>query len=256
MRLLKSTFVVCSILLLFTLPAVGQTVDEIVQKNLEAKGGEQAWKDLQSARMTGTMQMGAQGQTMEAPFQIEWQRPDKVRLEFTMQGMTAIQAFDGETGWAIMPFMGKTEPEEMAEDQLKDMKDQAEFDGMLVDWKEKGHQVEYLGEEEVDGTPAYKLRVTKANGDVVDLYLDKDYYVEFKSETTREIQGNEMQISTVMGDYKEVGGLMFAHSMEASMGGGPAMQVITIDNVELGVDFPDDYFAMPEVEAAEAESEG
>jgi len=192
--------------------------------------------------------------TLEVPFTAEFKRPNKVRIEFTMQGMTAVQAYDGEVGWAIMPFLGKTEPEEMAEDQLKDIKDQADFDGVLVNYEEKGHTVELEGTEDVDGTPAYKLQVTKANGDIVNLYLDQEYYIEFKAETTREVQGAEVEISTVFGDYKEVDGLLFAHSMEMSFAGNPAQQVITIDNMELNVEIDDGRFTMPEPKASEEEA--
>ena len=176
---------------------------------------------------------GAAG-AMEMPFTVEFKKPNMIRLEFTMQGMTAVQAFDGEIGWAILPFLGKTEAEEMAEDQVKQLKDQADFEGVLVNYKEKGHTVELVGQEEVDGTPAYKLKVTRADGDVDYLYLDEEYFVEFKIEATREVQGNEVTISTVLGDYKEVDGLLFAHSMEMAFGGGEAQQVITIETIELG----------------------
>ena len=188
------------------------------------------------------------------PFTAEFKRPSKVRIEFTMQGMTAVQAYDGEVGWSVMPFLGKTEPEEMAEDQLKDIKEQADFDGLLVNYEEKGHTVELVGTEEVDGTPAIKLTVTKANGDVVNLYLDEEYYIEFKAETTREVQGAEVKISTVFGDYKEVEGLLFAHSMEISFEGNPAGQVITMDTIELNVEIDDDRFTMPEPKATEDEA--
>lgn len=232
--------------------AADMTVEEIVAANLEARGGKDAWVAMESGRMKGTMRMGggAAG-AIEMPFVVEFKKPDMIRLEFTMQGMTAVQAFDGTTGWAILPFLGKTEPEEMAEDQVKQLKDQADFEGVLVNYEEKGHSVELLGKEEVDGTPAYKLKVTKANGDVDTLYLDEEYFVEFKTESTREVQGTEVTVATVIGDYKEVDGLLFPHSMEMAFGGGEAQQVITIESIELGVDLPDERFAMP----AKAEAE-
>ncbi len=245
------SWLLCAVLAL-SAPGAAQTVDEIVQKNLEAKGGEEAWMAVETARIGGTMRMGGSAAgAVEAPFTIEFKRPDKVRVEFTMQGMTAVQAFDGSVGWSVMPFLGKTEPEEMAEDQLKQIKDQAELEGPLVNYKAKGHEVELLGEEDVDGTPAYKLKVTKANGDVDYLFLDAEYFVEFKTEAVRELQGNEVEISTVIGDYKEVDGLLFPHSMEIAYGGGPANQVLTITDVELGVDIPESRFAMPEVVAGD-----
>ena len=105
-----------------------------------------------------------------------------------------------------------------------------------------------LGKEEVEGTEAWALKVTKASGDEVTLYLDAEYYIEFKSKEKREVQGNEIEFETVIGDYKEVDGLLFAHSMEIAMGGTPAAQVITIEQIELGVEIADDRFTMPEVE--------
>jgi outer membrane lipoprotein-sorting protein len=242
----RTTFAVLCGLMVLTGVAAAQTVDEIVAANLEAKGGEEAWMAVESGRMTGTMRMGggAAG-ALDMPFVVEFKKPNKIRLEFTMQGMTGIQAFDGEVGWTVMPFMGKTEPEEMAEDQVKQLKDQADFEGVLVNYKEKGYTVELVGKEEVDGTPAFKLKVTRADGDVDYLYLDQEYFVEFKTEATREVQGNEVTVETVLGDYKEVDGLLFAHSMEMSFGGGDAQQVITINSIELGVDLPDERFAMP-----------
>ncbi len=252
---MKKFLILCAVAVLAAIPIFADdlTVEEIVANNLEAKGGEDGWKALETGRMTGSMLMGggAAG-ALEMPFTVEFKKPHRIRLEFTMQGMTAIQAFDGEIGWAILPFLGKTEPEEMAEDQVKQLKDQADFEGVLVDYKEKGHTVELMGQEEVDGTPAYKLKVTRADGDVDIIYLDEEYFVEFKMESNREVQGSEVTVSTVLGDYKEVDGLLFAHSMEMAFGGGEAQQVITIEKIELGIDLPDERFAMPEKAEAEA----
>ena len=255
MRSLVTTMILCGLVLMSGV-AAAETVEEIVAANLEAKGGEEAWMAVETGKMSGTMRMGggAAG-AMEMPFTVEFKKPHNIRLEFTMQGMTAVQAFDGETGWAILPFLGKTEPEEMAEDQVKQLKDQADFEGVLVNYKEKGHTVEFVGQEEVDGTPAFKLKVTRADGDVDFLYLDEEYFVEFKMESTREVQGNEVTVATVLGDYKEVDGLLFAHSMEMAFGGGEAQQVITIEKIELGIDLPDDRFAMPAKTEAEPTAE-
>jgi outer membrane lipoprotein-sorting protein len=165
-------FVLCGVLALAGL-ASAETLEEILAKNLEVRGGKDAILAVQTTRSTGTMRMGGSAAgALEVPFTAEFKRPNKVRIEFTMQGMTAVQAYDGEVGWSIMPFLGKTEAEEMAEDQLKDIKEQADFDGVLVNYEEKGHAVELMGTEEVDGTPAYKVKVTKANGDVVNLFLE------------------------------------------------------------------------------------
>lgn len=220
-----------------------QTADEVIAKYLEARGGKEKIAAVQSARFTGRMQMG---QGLEAPVILSWKRPSMVRMEFTMQGMTGIQAYDGTTGWMVMPFLGKKDPEKMSEDDTKDFSEMADFfEGDLLDYQKKGHTVELLGKEPIEGTDAWKLKVTKKNGDVSTVYLDADAYLEIKSEGKRKVRGQEIEVESTPGDYKEVEGLMFAHSYEQKQKGAPAGQVITIDKIELGAEIPASDFAMP-----------
>jgi outer membrane lipoprotein-sorting protein len=235
-----------------SLAAEELTADQLIAKVLEARGGVDTWKAIKTARMTGKMMMGP----MEAPIVVEFKRPQNMRVEFTLQGMTGVQAYDGETAWMVMPFMGKTEPEKMPAEQVKMIKEQADFDGPLMDYAEKGHTVELLGVEDVEGTEAYKLKVTKKDGDVDVIYIDAEYYMPFKSESKRTIQGQEMEVSTVIGDYKEVGSVIMPHSLEVNTPGGMGGQVLTFDKIELDVDLPADRFAMPEpAPTEEAEEE-
>src|SRR5437868_4276754 len=118
------------------LPAFAQTADELIEKNVKAHGGAEKMKAMKSVRMTGSMHMGP----IEAPFTISKVRPENVRIEFSVQGMTGMQAYDGKTGWAVMPFMGKKDPEKMASDDLDQIKEEADFDGPMVDYKAKGNK--------------------------------------------------------------------------------------------------------------------
>jgi outer membrane lipoprotein-sorting protein len=223
--------------------AWGQSVDEIIAKNIEAKGGLEKLKAVKTMRISGKMMMGP---GMEAPMVIETARPNKMRVEFTFQGMTGIQAYDGTTGWMVMPFMGKKDPEAMSGDDLKQAEDQADIDGPLVDYKEKGNQVEYQGKSEIEGTPVHKLKVTKKNGDVATLYLDADSFLEIKAEGKTKIRGQEIEGETTFGDYKEVGGMVFAHSIQSKMKGGPGPgQTITFEKIEINPDIPASRFEMP-----------
>lgn len=233
--------------------AVAKDLDEVLSCNYETLGGYDNLKAVESARYKGTMTMGP----MQAPFTIEFLRPNQVRMEFEVQGMTGIQAYDGETGWAVMPFLGKTTAEEMADDQLKSIKEMAEMDGPLVDWKEKGHAVELKGVEEVEGTEAYAVEVTRADGDATTMYLDTEYCLPFLTKGVREMQGNETSFTSTIGDYKEVGDIVVAHSMIQTFGEGPTAptQAITIESAEINTgDITPDRFAMPEAPAAEQEA--
>ena len=228
-----------------------ETLDEVLAKNYEAKGGLEKLQAVQSARITGTMSLGG---GIEAPFVYYWQRPDKMRNEFTVQGMTGVQAFDGEAGWMLMPFMGKTEAEKVPDELTKNMADEADFEGPLVDWQAKGHQVELLGKESVEGTEAYKIKVTRKSGNVSTIYLDGEYFLEIKEEGKREVNGQEIVYESSSGDYKEVGGLMLPHSVTTQAKGAPNSQAMTFEKIELDVEIDPSIFTMPEKEA-EAESE-
>lgn len=232
-----------------TTGAWAQTVDELIEKNIQAKGGREKIKAIQSLRMTGNLDIG---QGAKAPFVLEMKRPHKVRMEFTFQGMTGVQAYDGSGGWAVMPFMGKKEAEAMSADDLKSMDDQADFEGPLLDYKAKGHQVELVGKENVEGTPAYKLKVTKKSGDLSYIYLDADAYLEIKEEGKRTVRGQEVEFETTQGDYKTVDGLVFPFSVTTKPKGAPAGQTITISKIEVNPGVEDARFAMPKPAAPAA----
>jgi len=219
------------------------TLEQVLDGYYEAVGGLDAWKNLQSVKATGTMSMPAQG--VEAPFTMTAKRPAKIRIEFTFQGMTGVQAYDGETAWMVMPFMtGKTDPEQMPDEMAQELKEDADIDGPLIGYAEEGHQLELVGIEETEGTQAYKIKVTRKNGDVQYYFLDTEYFIPIKLEGTRTQMGQEVQFETILSDYKEVGGLLMPHSMQ-NQPGGP---IITLEQVEVNVPVEDSEFTMPESE--------
>jgi outer membrane lipoprotein-sorting protein len=229
--------------------ASAQTVDEIIAKHITAMGGMAKLSAVKSMRMTGKMTL-APG--LEAPAVIEYKRPRNVRMEITLQGMTAVQAYDGASAWQIMPFQGNKNPEAMGEDDRKDIEEEADLvEGPLVNYKEKGHKVELLGKDKVEGSDAYKLKITLKNGDVQTVYLDADTFLEVKSEGKRMMRGTEVETESFSGDYKEVEGLMIPHSLEAGQKGSTQRQRITIEKVEINPAVEDARFKMPEVKKAE-----
>jgi hypothetical protein len=151
----------------------------------------------------------------------------------------------------LMPFSGRKDPEPMPTEALKQAEEQADFDGPLVDYQAKGHKVELVGKEKVEGSDAYKLKVTLKNGDIRYIYVDADQYLEIKVEGKTMIRGTEIDSSTSIGDYKEVGGLMLPHAMESTQAGSPQSQKMTIEKIELNVPIDDARFKMPEVKKEE-----
>ncbi len=225
-------------------PASAQTLDEVLARNLKAKGGLDRIKAVQTIRMTGTMTIGP---GMEAPFVMEMKRPNMMRMEFTLQGITGVQAFDSKTGWQLMPFSGRKDPEPLPEDAMKQVEEQADLDGPLVDYKAKGHTVELVGKEQVEGSDAYKLKLVLKNGDIRYIYLDADQYLEIRTEGKTKIRGTDVEGESTIGDYKEVGGLMFPHAIESGQKGSPQKMKMTVQKIELNVPIDDARFKMPVV---------
>jgi hypothetical protein len=237
-RKLSGSFFALAVLLATQTSA--QTVDELIKKNIDAHGGIQKLKAVKSLKATGkVMQQG-----LEIPLTLIQKRPAFFRTEVTFQGKTQLAAYDGETGWKIDPFQGTSEPEKIAGDDLKDMQEQSDMDGGFVDYKDKGHTVELLGKEDMEGTPVYKLKLTLKTGSVRTIYLDAENYLELRVTAKRKTPGGEIEVDQYLGNYKAINGIVSAFSIETKVKGQTVNQVI-IDKIEMDVAIDDAVFKMP-----------
>ncbi len=226
----------------FATISFSQTADELIAKNIQAKGGIEKIKAIKTLRMAGKFEGGG---GFTAVVTQENERPDLVRETFTLQGMTAVQAYDGTTGWQIEPFGGKKDPELMGEDDMRDLLLDADFDGPLVDYKEKGNTVEYLGHDVVDGDDALRLKVTLKNGDIIYDYLDPDTFIEIRKEIQQFIRGSVRDRVVNLGSYKPVAGVMFPFSISQGTKSHPDAQTNTVQKMEANVTIDPADFALP-----------
>ena len=223
--------------------ASAQTAEELVAKNIQARGGAEKLKAIKTIRSTGKREIQP---GFSVPIVVEQMRQSKMRADFTAQGMTGTLAYDGAQGWQVMPFTGKTDPEPMPEEMVKEFAEDADIDGPFIDWKQKGHKVELVGKEQVEGTDAYHLRLTKKDGTVSDVWFDADSFLEIKSSTRRTVRGTQQEFEAVVGDYKEVGGVMMAHSVQFGEK-GQAKLSMTFDKIEINPAIEEARFKMPAV---------
>jgi hypothetical protein len=229
----------------FTAVTVGaQTADEIIAHYVKTVGGMDRIQAVKTLRRTGKFTGGG---GFEAVIVEESKRPTKVREEFSIQGMTGINAWDGKTGWKIDPFGGKKDAEALTEEEMKSILEDSDFDEPLINYREKGNKVEFVGMDQVEGTDTYKLKATLKNGDVRYYYMDTDYYVPIKIEMKRMIRGAEQEFETTLGDYKEVAGWFLPFSMESGVKGSQDKQKITIQKIEANVPIDDIHFTKPSV---------
>jgi len=222
---------------------LAQTVDELVAKNIEAKGGLDKIKAVKTRRMAGRAE---QSDNPPLTVVIESARPDDIRQDITVVGMTMVQAYDGKAGWMIQPFSGRKDPQLMGEDDLRDLTLDADIDGPLVDYKAKGNSVEYMGHDTVDGDDALRLKVTLKNGDILYYDLDPDTYLEIRRESQEFIRGSVKEQVTEYGSYKPVEGVMYPFSMAIWPKSDPTQALtVTLDKVEVNVPLAESVFAVP-----------
>ena len=233
-----------AILSMFALPLYAQTADEIVSKYVKTIGGMDKIAAVKSFRRSGKYTGGG---GFEARVLEEKKRPDLIRQEFQIQGMIGVTAYDGKNGWKIEPWQGKKDPEPLGEEEKKSIIEDSDFDGPLVNYQAKGNKVEYVGMEPVEGTDAYKLKVTLKSGDVEYFYMDTDYFVPIKIDTKRFVRGEEREYETSLGDYKEAGGWYLPYSYELNTKGSANKQKITYEKVEVNLPLPDSRFIEPAV---------
>jgi len=231
-----------AILAIAAVSAPAQTADDIVAKYIKTVGGMEKIQAVTALRRTGKVIAGG---GFEIPLVEENKRPNLVRQDITIQGLIGSNAYDGKVGWKIAPWQGKKDPETMGEAEMKSIIDSSDFDGPLVNYKQKGNKVEYVGMDEVEGTDTFKLKVTMKNGEVQYFYMDTDYYVPIKIDTKRMIRGAEIEFETVLGDYKEVDGWYIPYSVEVGAKGSPFKQKIAYEKIEANVTIDDRRFSMP-----------
>ncbi len=253
-------------------------VVRVIEQNEAARGGLERWRKVQSMSLTGTLEAGPardpvkvsrdwmgtpQSRKAEArrvllhdkdaapkqvslPFVMELQRPRRTRLEVRFQGQTAVQVFDGARGWKLRPFLGRHEVEPFTPAEQRLALQQADLDGPLIDAIAKGHQVELLGTEAVEGHDAYKLRVTSEDGLLRQVWVDAKTFLDLKVDGTRWMDGKPRAVMTYFRDYRPVEGLLVPHLLETRVEGVATPEKIVIEQVKVDAPIAVARFSKPE----------
>jgi hypothetical protein len=241
-RLLKSVLAAAALALCLPASGFAETVDELVAKNTAARGGAAAWQAVSSLQLSGRMDVG---KGMSVPYVLEQKRPGKMRLEFVFDGETSIQTFDGKSGWKLAPFLGRTTAEPMTEAELGLAADTADLYGLLFDYAKRGHKVELLGNEVVQGQDTFKLKVTLPGGSVRWVYLDAKSGLEIKVEALRRLRKRDRVVETFYHDWQVTDGLLIARRLETRTEGEKTIHPFTVQSVLVNPPLADARFAMP-----------
>ncbi len=219
-------------------------VDEIVDSNIAARGGQERIQALRSFRATG-IATASGGRVARVTYEIK--RPGFFRLEFSSQGAKSVFAHDGETSWEVDPLEGQFEPRVVTPetDSLMGIEER-DIEGHLVDWREKEHVVELLGRESLASGEAFKIKVSLENGSVRHDYIDVTSRQIVRSDIPRRMRGRDVILVDIFSDFRAVDGLVFPHVIESHIENRPETIRIVIEDIELDPDLDDARFRMPE----------
>lgn len=219
----------------------GLSADQIVERNVAARGGLAAWRAVRSLSLEGKMGAGGnQRATLSLPksdpkefvnalpqrrteetqlsFVMEMERPRKVRVELQFKGQTAVQVYDGTNGWKVRPFLNRAEVEPYTPEEAKKASNQEDLDGPLMDYASKGSKVELDGNEKVEGHDTYRLKITERNGHTLHVWIDAQTFLEAKIEgQPRRLDGTDHPVEVYYRDYRTVDGLKVPFLMETKV---------------------------------------
>jgi hypothetical protein len=231
-------FLIFSFFAISTLSA--QDLQEVLKNHYETIGMDKLHQVNNMVTKGSINQMG-----MDMTYTVTITRSGKMYLEVPIQGMTMIRAYDGQVAWMTAPWTGSSDPIVLGEFETKAMKTQVDIDGMLYDYEAKGYTVEFLGKEDMDGTPVYVIKLTDTSGDVYTYYIDAENFVILKAKSLLNYQGSKIEGETFMSNYKPVDGIIMPFSMESKMN-GQLQSVITVNEYLFNQEVNDSIFIKPE----------
>lgn len=268
-------------------PKANLTAAEIVDRNIQARGGLQNWRAVQSMVMSGMMEAGGNNRPVlptatrrslrEVPpprpaeqmnllFVMKLKRPRMSRLEIEFKGQTAVQIFDGANGYKLRPFLNRREVEPYTAEEMKAVATQSELDGPLMDYAAKGTRVELAGTEKVEDRDTFKLKLILRNGEVVHVWIDAETFLETKiSGVPRRLDGIYHPVEIYYRDYRSQGKIKIPYLLETkvlnvlsspgSKTPGSLTEKIVLEKVEINSTLDNSVFGRTELEA-EASNKG
>jgi hypothetical protein len=233
-------------------PPARLSVDQIVDRNIAARGGLTAWRAVKTLTIAGELDAGGKP-NHTLPYVLKEKRPRMSRLEIVFKDQTSLQVYDGTQGWKVRPFLNRNEVETYTPAETKSAAAEQDLDGPLVDYAAKGTQIALAGTEPVEGHPAYKLKLTLKNGEKRNLWIDAGSFLELKMDgEPRKLDGKMHNVAVYFRDYKVEHGLTVPHLQETAVEGVKVPYKMTITRVAVNEPLDDAQFQKPQLAALAA----
>ena len=258
------------------------SAEQLVEKNVAARGGIAAWQAIKSISFSGNLDAGKvrpdnglhataserliekpgkstkiaqspdqkllpadSGTPVSLPYTIIMKRPAKQRVEIKFKDETLVQVYDGERGWKLQPYLNRGGAVPFTADEAKKARQFQQIDGPLIDYAAKGTKLFLDGTDVVDGRPAYRLKLVLKEGDTRHVWLDAATFLDVQVDGSRKFNGHEVATYTTLRDFRPVAGLKVPYEMETRTQGLPEREKIVVDKVMLNPQVDDSQFAKP-----------
>ncbi len=219
-----------------------QTVDQIIARNIDARGGLAKIRSVESERLSGQIRIGPGAQ---GPVTVEVKRPNHMRMEMTLGNRTILRGYDGQAGWTVNPFAPNPSVQPMSPEDTKNIATEADIDGPLVDYAIKGNRVELAGIDSTGGRASYKLTVTFPGGQADSYFIDATTFLQTRWQGDRVISGQSTALESVFSDYRPVDGVMFPFRVASRTRGTAQTQELVFETISVNVAEPDSRFVAP-----------
>ena len=225
------------------------TAEQIAERNVQARGGLKAWRAIQSIELTGLLDAGGRANA-RLPFKLQMKRPRSQRVAIDFNGQTAVQVFDGQSGWKLRPFLNRNDAEPFSDEEKVRLMHQDDLDGPLIDYGEKGSRVELEGTELVEGKANYRLKLTTQDGYARRIWIDGKSFLESKMEgNPRRLNGQMRHVENYLSDWRKVQDVMIAFVSESRVETAARSPRMTVEKVVLNPQLPPSLFEKPAVSA-------
>lgn len=238
--MLKKLLTLVCLALFLSVSASAETAESILEKSFEAYGGKVKYSEIKTMSMD--MKMSFSG--MDIVMKYSSKDKTKMRMESSMFGMKMISVVTENSGWASQNGTITDYSPEQLEQEREKMKSQTSFmNEEFMNWKELGYTVELIGEEAVDGSPAYKMKMLKEGNELIQ-YIDKATYLAIKMTAKENKNGEETTNEIFIQDYKDVNGFKIPHLMKIFTGGVESGKII-FENFKINEPIDDKLFTKP-----------
>lgn len=223
------------------------TAEQVVEKNVAARGGLDAWRKIQSVAWQGHME-SSDAAVPRLTFLLELKRPNKTRFELNSMAEKTLRLFDGTRGWKIRPRRdGSVDTQPYTPQDLKFAREAQDIDGPLIDYQAKGSAVELSGFDTIEGRNTYRLTVKTSSGDRHVVWIDTKTFLDAKYDrATYGPTGELKTVSVMYRNYQSVEGLKIPGTLEILAGANSSVNRMVIDKIALNPPLDDKVFAKPE----------